>query len=307
MSQSTILSGNSNIKLAEQIAGLLGLPLGKAKVARYSDGEIRVHIEEAVRGHNIFIIQSTSNPCNDHLMELLLMTDALRRASAKHIAAVIPYFGYARQDKRQHSKRVPISARVVADLLSTVGIDRVITVDLHAEQLQGFFSMPVDNLYASKILLEDMEQHYASRQQNNIVIISPDIGGVVRARAYAKHLHTNLAIIDKRRPKPNESEVMHLIGDVKDQICIIVDDLVDTAGTICHAATALKENGAKKVLAYCTHAVLSGDAIPIIEKSDLDELVVTDTISLTEAAQKSSKIRIVSIASLLSNTIKLYR
>lgn len=296
-----LFSGNATPLLAQEVADQLQLSLGNAKVVRFSDDETRVEILENVRGQDTFILQSTCKPTNDHLMELLLMTDALRRASAGRITAVIPYFGYARQDKRILSARVPISAKVVADLLATVHINRVLTVDLHAEQIQGFFSMPVDNVYGSKVLLQDiLEQHYIKP-----MIVSPDVGGVIRARAFAKRLnHAELAIIDKRRPHPNEAQVMNIIGDVKDRICIIVDDMVDTAGTLCKAAHALKKAQAKKVVAYCTHPVLSGKAIENIDASDLDEVVVTNTIPLDETAKLSKKIRQLSIAPMLAEVIR---
>jgi ribose-phosphate pyrophosphokinase len=296
-SKPILISGNSNPKLALEIAEYLKIPLGKALISQFSDNESRIEILEDVRGQDLFVIQSTANPTNNSIMELLLITDALKRASAKRITAVIPYFGYARQDKRSYSARVPISARVVADLLATVGINRVVTVDLHSEQIQGFFSIPVDNLYASTILLEDV----ISKKYKHPIIVSPDVGGVVRARAFAKQLHhAELAIIDKRRPHPNESKVMHIIGEVKDRVCIIVDDLVDTGGTLCHAADALKKHQAKKVVAYCTHPVLSGNAIELIKNSALDELVVTNSIPLSESAKQIKKIRQLSIAPLLA-------
>lgn len=296
-----LFSGNAIPELATRIADQLEITLGEALITQYSDGETRVEIKENVRGLDVFIIQSTCSPANDHLMEILLITDAVRRASANRITAVIPYFGYARQDKRIRSARVPISARLVADLLDKAGIHRVLTVDLHADQIQGFFAMPVDNVYGSMILIEDiLKQKFAEP-----LVVSPDVGGVVRARAFAKRLHhADLAIIDKRRPKPNESQVMNVIGDVRDRICIIVDDMVDTAGTLCHAAEALKAKGAKKVVAYCTHPILSGTAIDNIEKSPLDELVVTDTIPLTAKAKKCNRIRQISIAGMLAEAIR---
>lgn len=299
-----LFSGNANPTLSAKIAEHLNVPLGEALIGQFSDGESRIEIQENVRGQDVFIIQSTSVPANDHLMELLLISDAVRRASANRITAVIPYFGYARQDKRIRSARVPISAKMVADLLATVGVDRVLTIDLHAEQIQGFFAMPVDNLYASKLLLEDiMHQNYAKP-----VIVSPDVGGVVRARAFAKRVNdANLAIIDKRRPRPNESRVMNIIGEIKDRVCIIVDDMVDTAGTICQAAIALKEKGAKKVVAYCTHPVLSGNALQKIMDSPLEELVVTDSIALRGEAVASKKIRQLSCTGILADAIKRVR
>lgn len=297
----TLFSGNSNPKLSQAIADHLGIPLGKAIVGRYSDDEIRVEILEHVRGKDIFVLQSTCRPTNDNLMELIIICDALRRASATRITAVVPYYGYARQDRRVRSARVPISAKVVADMMASVNIDRVLTVDLHADQIQGFFDMPVDNVYGSKVLLEDIAQ----QNYPNMVFVSPDVGGVVRARAVAKSFKdTDLAIIDKRRPKPNESEVMNIIGDVQGRHCIIVDDIVDTAGTLCTAAKALKTQGAKKVVAYCTHPVLSGNAITNIENSVLDELVVTDTIPLSQAAENCKKIRQITLSALLSETIR---
>lgn len=300
-SRTILFSGNSNPKLSEEIAKQLKLSLGKALVSKFSDDETRIEVLENVRGHDVFVIQSTSNPTNDHIMELLLFTDALHRASAKSITAVIPYFGYSREDKRSRSARVPISARVVADLLAKVGVNRVVTVDLHAEQIQGFFSIPVDNVYGSKIFIEDI----LSKNYENPMIVSPDVGGVVRARAFAKQLNdADLAIIDKRRPEPNESQVMNIIGEVKNRVCILVDDLVDTAGTLCHAAAALKENQAKKVVAYCTHPVLSGDALDLIKNSMLDELVVTNTIPLHDDAKQIKKIRQLNIGPMLAEVIR---
>lgn len=295
-----LFCGNANPVLAEKIAGHLDIPLGKALVSRFSDGETRVEILENVRGSDVYILQSTCAPCNDNLMELIIMADALRRASASNITAVLPYFGYARQDRRPRSTRVSISAKVIADMMSTVGINRLLTVDLHADQIQGFFYIPVDNVYATPIILEDIKQ----KNSDNIVIVSPDVGGVVRARAMAKRLDTDLAIIDKRRPEPNRAEIMNIIGDVKQRHCILVDDIVDTAGTLCLAASALKANGAEKVSAYCTHPVLSGAALQNIESSDLDELVVTDTIPLNELAQHCPKIRLLSLSKMLAHTIK---
>lgn len=297
-----IFAGNATPELASTVASHLGIELGDAVVGKFSDGEVRVEIRNNVRGHDVFIVQSTCEPTNDNLMELLIMIDALRRSSAGRITAVVPYFGYARQDRRVRSARVPISAKVVANLLTVVGADRILTVDLHADQVQGFFDLPVDNIYGSKVMLEDLVE----RKGNNTdwIVVSPDVGGVVRARAYAKHLGDELAIIDKRRPRPNESKVMHIIGDVTDKHCVIVDDLVDTAGTLCEAARALKEHGASKVSAYITHPVLSGPAIGNISGSDLDELVVTDTIPLREDAVACSKIRAISVASMLAETIR---
>lgn len=301
MSNLVIFTGNANPDLAQKVASLLHVPLGNANVGRFSDGEIAIEIHDNVRGKDVFILQSTCNPTNDNLMEVVVMADALRRASAGRITAVIPYFGYARQDRRVRSARVPITAKIVADMLTTVGIDRVLTVDLHADQIQGFFDIPVDNIYASPALLADLEK----QGYNNVMVVSPDVGGVVRARAVAKQLDdADLAIIDKRRPKANESQVMHIIGEVKGRDCIIVDDMVDTAGTLCKAAAALKDNGASRVMAYCTHAVLSGPAIDNIRNSALDELVVTDTIPLTAEALACGKIRQVSLAAMLAETVR---
>lgn len=296
-----VFSGNAHPQLAHKVVSHLHIPLGSATVNRFSDGEIAVEITENVRGKDVFILQSTCAPTNDNLMEILVMADALRRSSAGRITAVIPYFGYARQDRRPRSARVPITAKVVADMLTTVGIDRVMTIDLHADQIQGFFDIPVDNIYGSPILLADL------RKQNyeNLIIVSPDVGGVVRARAVAKQLgDIDLAIIDKRRPKANESQVMHIIGDVEGRDCVIVDDMVDTAGTLCKAAEALKNHGARRVVAYCTHAVLSGSAFNNLNASVIDELVVTDTIPLSEAAQQCSKIRQVSVSAMVAETVR---
>ena len=296
-----VFTGNANPALARDVAGYLKLPLGKASVGRFSDGEVAVEIEENVRGRDVFVLQSTCVPTNDNIMELLMMIDALHRASAGRITAVIPYFGYARQDRRPRSARVPISAKVVASMLGAVGTDRVLTVDLHADQIQGFFDMPVDNVYASPILLGDIWR----KKGDKLIVVSPDVGGVVRARALAKRLDdADLAIIDKRRPKANESQVMNIIGDVNGKDCIIVDDLVDTAGTLAKAANALKDHGATSVRAYVTHAVLSGKAVDNISGSQLDELVVTDTIPLSEAAAACDKIRQLNIAALLAETIR---
>jgi ribose-phosphate pyrophosphokinase len=301
MTNVMLFSGNANTRLALDIAGYLNMPLGKSNVGRFSDGEIMVEIMENVRGRDVFIIQSLCAPANDNLMELLVMADALRRASATKVTAVIPYMGYARQDRRPRSARVPITAKVIANMIGAVGIDRVLTVDLHADQIQGFFNMPLDNVYASPVLLGDIWKHKYPDQ----IVVSPDVGGVVRARAVAKRLEdAELAIIDKRRPNPNESEVMHIIGDVKGRTCVIVDDLVDTAGTLCNAANALKEHGAVKVVAYCTHPVLSGNAIKNIKASELDELVVTDTIPLREEAASCDKIRQSSVAAMLAESIR---
>ena len=296
-----IFTGNANPKLANAVARHLGIALGRATVGRFSDGEIMVEILENVRGKDVFVLQSTCNPSNDNLMELLVMVDALKRASAGRITAAIPYFGYARQDRRPRSSRVPITAKMVANMLSSVGSDRVMTMDLHSDQIQGFFDIPVDNIYGTPVLLEDMWKH----KYENAVIVSPDVGGVVRARAIAKRVDdADLVIIDKRRPKPNESQVMNVIGDVKDRTCLIVDDLVDTANTLCEAARALKEQGAKKVVSYCVHPVLSGKAIERISNSALDELVVTDTIPLSAAAENCKRIRQLTVAPLLAETMR---
>ena len=296
-----VFTGNANPKLADAVARHLGIPLGRATVGRFSDGEIMVEILENVRGKDVFVLQSTCSPTNDNLMELLVMVDALKRASAGRITAAIPYFGYARQDRRQRSSRVPITAKMVANMLSSVGTDRVMTMDLHSDQIQGFFDIPVDNIYGTPVLLEDMWKH----KYENTVIVSPDVGGVVRARAIAKRVDdADLVIIDKRRPKPNESQVMNVIGDVKDRTCLIVDDLVDTANTLCEAALALKGQGAKKVVSYCVHPVLSGKAIERISNSSLDELVVTDTIPLSAAAQGCKRIRQLTVAPLLAETMR---
>jgi len=294
-----VFTGNANPKLAEAVCRHLNISLGRCVVGRFSDGEVMVELLENVRGRDIFILQSTCVPTNDNLMEILVMTDALKRASAGRITAVMPYYGYARQDRRPRSARVPITAKVIADLLTTVGVDRVMVMDLHADQIQGFFNIPVDNIYATPILLGDVwKQNY-----DDLLVVSPDVGGVVRARAIAKRLDSELAIIDKRRPRANVSEVMHIIGDVSDRTCVIMDDMVDTANTLCKAATALKEHGAKKVVAYCTHPVLSGGAVPRIAESALDELVVTDTIPLTEEAKACPRIRALSCAQLLAETM----
>lgn len=296
-----LFSGNANPKLSKDIANYLKMPLGQAVVGQFSDGEIQIEINENVRGKDVFVIQPTCAPTNDNVMELLMMLDALKRASASRITAVIPYFGYARQDRRPRSTRVPISAKVVADMIGECGADRVLTVDLHADQIQGFFDIPVDNVYASPVLLGEIWR----QKYDNLIVVAPDVGGVVRARAVAKRLDdAELAIIDKRRPKPNESRVMNIIGDVDGKTCVLVDDLVDTAGTLCKAAAALKEEGAIKVVAYVTHAVLSGPAITNISNSELDQLVVTDTIPLTAAAAACPKIRQMSIAGLMAETIR---
>ena len=279
----------------------LNLPLGAADVGTFSDGEVAVEIHENVRGKDVFIVQSTCNPTNNNLMELLVMADALRRSSAGRITAVVPYFGYSRQDRRVRSARVPITAKVVADMLTGVGIDRVVTVDLHADQIQGFFDIPVDNVYATPLIVADIER----QNYDDLMVVSPDVGGVVRARALAKQLDdADLAIIDKRRPKANESQVMHIIGEVEGRSCVIVDDMVDTAGTLCKAANALKDRGAKRVIAYCTHPVLSGAAAENIANSQLDQLVVTDTIPLSDAVQATGRIRVLSLAPMLAETIR---
>ncbi|MDH5601162.1 MAG: ribose-phosphate diphosphokinase [Gammaproteobacteria bacterium] len=296
-----VFAGNANPQLANEIARRLNMPLGNAIVGQFSDGEVMVEVMENVRGKDVFIVQPTCAPTNKNLMELLVMVDAMKRSSAARITAVVPYFGYARQDRRPRSARVPITAKVVAQMISTIGTDRVLTVDLHADQIQGFFSIPVDNVYASPILLGDIWR----QKYDNQIVVSPDVGGVVRARALAKRLDdADLAIIDKRRPRANEAKVMNIIGDVKDRTCILIDDLVDTAGTLCAAASALKENGAARVVAYITHPVLSGPAIDNIANSELDELVVTDTIPLTDEAKETGKIRQLSIAELLAETMR---
>jgi ribose-phosphate pyrophosphokinase len=294
-----VFTGNANPKLAGDVVKRLNISLGRATVSRFSDGEVNVEILEHVRGRDVFILQPTCTPTNDNLMELIVMVDALKRASAARITAAVPYFGYARQDRRPRSARVAITAKVIANMLQAVGVDRVLMVDLHAEQIQGFFDIPVDNIFAAPVLLNDLWK----RNYDDLLVVSPDVGGVVRARAFAKQLETDLAIIDKRRPKANVSEVMNIIGDVSGRSCVIMDDIVDTAGTLCKAAQALKENGAKRVLAYCTHPVLSGTAVARIMESELDELVVTDTIPLSDAAIASGRIRTVSIAPLMAETI----
>lgn len=295
-----VFSGNANPELAREIVELLGIPLGESTVTQFSDGEAHVEILENVRGRDVFVIQPTCAPTNDNLMELLIMVDALYRASAGRITAVIPYFGYARQDRRVRSRRVPISAKLVADMLSTSRVDRVLTIDLHSDQIQGFFDLPVDNIYASTALLRDIKE----KDYDNLIVVSPDVGGVVRARAMTKSLgDAGLAIIDKRRPEPNVSAVMHIIGDVKGKTCVLIDDLVDTAGTLCHAAEALKEHGAKAVIAYASHPVFSGPAIDNIQGSELDEVVVTNSIPLSEKAEKCAKIRQLSVADILADTI----
>lgn len=296
-----IFAGSSNVALASRVASELRMELGQADVGKFSDGEVNVEIQENVRGRDVFLVQSTCAPTNDHLMELMIMADAIQRASAQRITAVIPYYGYARQDRRPRSARVAISAKVVADMLSSVGIDRVLTVDLHADQVQGFFTMPVDNVYASPVLVD----HALARGMKDPVVISPDVGGVVRARAIAKQLNdADLAIIDKRRPRANETQVMSVIGDVDGRPCVLVDDMVDTGGTLCAAGAALKERGATHVYAYITHAVLSGPAVERIDASDIDEIVVTDTIPLREDARACQKIRQLSLGSLLAEAIR---
>lgn len=295
-----IFGGNANQRLTQNIAAYLQQPLGKIQLTRFSDGETSVEILENVRGGDVFIIQPVCAPTNDNLMDLLVMIDAVRRSSAARITAVVPYYGYARQDRRVRSARVPITAKLVANMLSTAGIDRVLTVDVHAEQIQGFFDIPVDNVYASPLLLLDI---WRSKYEN-LVVVSPDVGGVVRARAVAKQLDSELAIIDKRRPQANQAQVMHIIGEVAERTCVIIDDMVDTAGTLCKAAEALKEHGAKRVVALATHPVLSGKAIDNLNASVLDELVVTDTIPLSEAAKVCGRIRQLSVADLLGETIR---
>ncbi len=298
-----VFAGNANPQLAQEIASYLEMPLGKAIVGKFSDAEVMVELLENVRGKHIFIIQPTCAPTNDNLMELMVMVDAARRSSARTVTAVIPYFGYARQDRRPRSARVGLTAKVVANMITGVGVDRLLTVDLHADQIQGFFDIPLDNVYASPILLGDIWRQ--KNQDDDIMVVSPDVGGVVRARALAKRLDdADLAIIDKRRPKANVAQVMHIIGDVEGRSCILIDDLVDTAGTLCQAANALKAHGAAKVKAYITHPVLSGPAVENIENSQLDELVVTNTIPLSPEAQACSRIRVVSLAEMLAETIR---
>ena len=295
-----VFTGNANPKLAAEVVKCLNISLGSAQVGRFSDGEISVEIQEHVRGSDVFILQSTCAPTNENLMELLIMVDALKRASAGRITAAIPYFGYSRQDRRVRSARVPIAAKLVADLLTAAGVHRVLTMDLHAEQIQGFFNIPVDNVYSLPIMLDDI----IKQKFDDLMVVSPDVGGVVRARALAKPLECDLAIIDKRRPKANVSEVMNIIGDVRDRTCVLMDDIVDTAGTLCKAAAAMKENGARRVLAYCVHPVLSGPAVSRLNTSELDELVVTDTIPLSNDAQISPKIRQLTVAGVLAETIR---
>jgi ribose-phosphate pyrophosphokinase len=295
-----VVSGNANPLLAKEVARRLQIPLGRIVVGKFSDGEVNVEILENVRGRDVFVLQSTSSPTNDNLMEIMVITDALKRSSAARITAAIPYFGYARQDRRPRSARVAISAKVVANMLEVAGVSRVLTMDLHADQIQGFFDIPVDNIYAAPILLGDVwKQNF-----EDLIVVSPDVGGVVRARALAKRLDSDLAIIDKRRPKANVSEVMNIIGEVEGRTCVIMDDMVDTAGTLCKAAEVLKERGAKRVVAYCTHPVLSGPAVQRITASEIDELVVTDTIALRDDARACNKIRQLSVAELLAETIR---
>lgn len=300
VSQMMVFTGNANPELAHKVVERLDIPMGKANVSRFSDGEVSVEIQENVRGKDVFIIQSTCAPTNDNLMELIVMADALRRASASRITAVVPYFGYARQDRRPRSARVPITAKVVADIMSNLGIDRVLTVDLHADQIQGFFSVPVDNVYGSPVLLDDI----VDQEYEDMLVVSPDVGGVVRARAVAKQLDCDLAIIDKRRERANEAQVMNIIGDVEGRSCVLVDDMCDTAGTLCKAAKALKDNGAKRVVAYATHPVLSGAAAKNIENSELDELVVTDTIPLSDEIKACGKVRQLTLAPMLAEAVR---
>ncbi len=295
-----VFTGNANPALAAEIAGNLGISLGAASVGRFSDGEVTVEINTNVRARDIFVVQPTCAPTNENLMELCIMVDALKRASARRVTAVIPYYGYARQDRRPRSTRVPISAKVVANMLEAVGVERLLTMDLHADQIQGFFNIPVDNIYASPVLLSDLQ----SKRYDDLVVVSPDVGGVVRARALAKQANCDLAIIDKRRPKANVSEVMHVIGEIEGRNCVIMDDMIDTAGTLVKAADVLKERGAKKVYAYCTHAVFSGPAIDRISASKLDEVVVTDTIPLGNGGKACNKVRQLSVAFLFAETIR---
>lgn len=299
--QLMLFAGNANIQLANDIAQVLGVPMGKAIVGRFSDGEVMVEIMENVRGRDIYIVQPTCAPTADNFIELLVMVDALKRASAARVTAVIPYFGYGRQDRRPRSSRVPITAKVAAKMIGAVGTDRVVTIDLHADQIQGFFDVPVDNVYASPLTLADIWQHQSVEP---LIVVSPDVGGVARARAIAKRLDADLAIIDKRRPRANVATVMNIIGDVEGKCCVLVDDMVDTAGTLCTAAGALKEQGARRVVAYCVHPVLSGPAISNISQSELDELVVTDTIPLSEEAAACDKVRQLTIAHMMAETIR---
>ena len=296
-----IFTGTANPEFATEVSKILGIKISKADVGYFSDGELKVEIEENVRGHDTFIIQSTCSPTNKNVMEIMLIADALKRSSASRITAVVPYYGYARQDRRVRSARVPISAKVVADMFASVGIDRVLTIDLHSETIQGFFDMPADNVYATKFMVDDIKDN---NDRNEVVVVSPDVGGVVRSRALAKLLDdTDLAIIDKRRAVANESEVMNIIGEVEGKVCIVPDDIIDTAGTLCNAAKALKDKGAKAVKAYITHPVLSGPAIDRLNKSDIDELIVTNSIPLNKDAKKCSKIRVISIANIIAECI----
>ena len=296
-----IFTGTANPEFATEVSEILGIKISKADVGYFSDGELKVEIEENVRGHDTFIIQSTCSPTNKNVMEIMLIADALKRSSASRITAVVPYYGYARQDRRVRSARVPISAKVVADMFASVGIDRVLTIDLHSETIQGFFDMPADNVYATKFMVDDIKDN---NDRNEVVVVSPDVGGVVRSRALAKLLDdTDLAIIDKRRAQANESEVMNIIGEVEGKVCIVPDDIIDTAGTLCNAAKALKDKGAKSVKAYITHPVLSGPAIERLNKSDIDELIVTNSIPLNKDAKKCSKIRVISIANIIAECI----
>ena len=295
-----LFTGNANPALAQEIASRLSIELGRASVGRFSDGEVDVEINQNVRARDMFVVQPTCAPTNENLMELCIMVDALKRASARRITAVIPYFGYARQDRRPRSRRVPISAKVVANMLEAVGVERLLTMDLHADQIQGFFNIPVDNIYASPVLLSDLK----GKNYQDLVVVSPDVGGVVRARALAKQLGCELAIIDKRRPKANVSEVMHVIGDIEGRNCVIMDDMIDTAGTLVKAAEVLKERGALKVFAYCTHPVFSGPAVERLKASQIDEVVITNTIPLNAAARACAKIRQLSVASLFAETIR---
>ena len=297
-----IFTGTANPELAEEVSKILKIDIAPADVGYFSDGELNVQIQENVRGHDTFIIQSTCSPTNKNVMEIMLIADALKRSSASKITAIVPYFGYARQDRRVRSARVPISAKVVADMFASVGIDRVLTIDLHSETIQGFFDMPADNVYATKFMVDDIKDN---NERDEVVVVSPDVGGVVRARALAKLLDdTDLAIIDKRRAAANQSEVMNIIGDIQGKVCIVPDDIIDTAGTLCNAANALKENGAKAVKAYITHPVLSGPAIERLENSSIDELIVTNSIPLTPDAKKCSKIRVISLANIIAECIK---
>jgi ribose-phosphate pyrophosphokinase len=300
LSNTVLFTGNANPALAQEIAHLLGIELGRADVGRFSDGEVTVEIQQNVRARDVFVVQPTCAPANESLMELLIMVDALKRASAGRITAVIPYFGYARMDRRPRSMRVPISAKVVANMLEAVGVSRLLTMDLHADQIQGFFDIPVDNIYASPVLLADLK----GKQYDDLIVVSPDVGGVVRARALAKQLECDLAIIDKRRPAHNVAEVMHVIGEIEGRNCVIMDDMIDTAGTLVKAAEVLKERGARKVYAYCTHPVFSGPAIERLKASHLDEIIITNTIPLGESAKGTAKIRQLSVAFLFAETIR---